>query len=89
MKKVSWQKIGIYVYVFISSEMSEKVSTVYVLESRCFAMLQFTTNSSDVFFHEFFSALSSWKRNHKKKSLKKCLDSELEIDETIWLITSY
>ena len=32
----------------------------------------------------YFSQLASWKRNHKEYSLKKIVDLEFEIGETIW-----
>ena len=35
---------------------------------------------------QFFSQITSWKRNNDKYSLKELIDSEFEIGETIWWI---
>ena len=35
----------------------------------------------------FFSQFDSWKRNHNKHSLKKFVDLEFEIGESIWWTT--
>jgi hypothetical protein len=34
-----------------------------------------------------FSQFASWKRNHNEYSLKKFVDSEFEIGESIWWTT--
>jgi hypothetical protein len=49
-----------------------------------FEQLKMKTNFLLVQNRFFFSHFSNWKRNHNKFLLKKIVDSEFEIGETIW-----
>ena len=76
---------------------AERLSTVsnpYMVFTNCFhEFSQFEQLKTKIKFlmvkNRFFFSLSqfgSWKRNHNKYSLKKFVDSEFEIGETIWWI---